>query len=517
MEWFDAEGYTAARTVLQRGIAAVYVIAFVAVLHQFRPLLGEHGLLPVPAFVRRVPWRAAPSLFHRRYSDRLLLVVGWAGLLIAVTLVVGLPQTGPPWLPMLAFLVLWVLYLSVVNVGQVFYGFGWESLLLEAGFLAAFLGSDEVAPPLTVLVLFWWLVLRLELGAGLIKWRGDPAWRDLTALHYHHETQPMPGPLSRLFHLLPRPLHKVEVAANHVTQLLLPFLLFVPGPVASAAAGVVVVTQAWLVLSGNFAWLNWLTIVLAFSAITDDALGAVVAPGGGALGTPDPGPAPLWFVAVALVVTALCLWLSRLPARNLVSRDQLMNASFNAWHLVNAYGAFGSVTRRRTEVVVEGTLDDDPGPGTSWAEYEFRGKPGDVRRLPRQYAPYHLRLDWMMWFLGLGSTAQLRWFEVFLVRLLEADRPTLGLLARDPFDGAPPRWVRARLYRYRFTSRAERRATGQRWIREDLGLLADPRTRVTGRQQQQQQPTRPGHPAEVEHSQDTGRGGGDWGPGGDRW
>lgn len=473
MEWFDAEGYTIAREVVQRGVAAVHVVAFVAVLRQFRPLLGEHGLLPVPAFTARVPFRAAPSLFHRWYSDRLVVVVGVAGVVVALTLVAGLPQEGPPWLPLLAFALLWALYLSVVNVGQVFYGFGWESLLLEAGFVAAFLGSHDVAPPLPVLVLLWWLVLRLELGAGLIKMRGDRAWRDLTALYHHHETQPMPGPLSRLFHLLPRPVHRVEVLANHVTQLVVPFGLLVPGPVASTAAALVVVTQLWLVLSGNFAWLNWLTIVLACAAVDDAAwrwaLGLV---GVGVGPTAPSGSPPPWYVVVVLAAVVLCAWLSRHPLRNLLSRRQAMNASFNAWHLVNAYGAFGSVTRTRTEVVVEGTRDQDPATAT-WLEYEFRGKPTDVRRLPRQYAPYHLRLDWGMWFLALGSASQLRWFVPFLGRLLEADAPTLRLLAHDPFAGEEPRWVRARLFRYRFATPAERSATGQRWVREDAGLLVD--------------------------------------------
>jgi hypothetical protein len=471
--WFDAERYTVARAVVQHGIAAVYAIAFWAVLRQFRPLLGEHGLLPVPAFVARVPWRRAPSLFHRWYSDRLVAAVGWVGLVVALTLVVGLPQRGPAWLPVVAFGVLWALYLSVVNVGQVFYGFGWESLLLEAGFLAAFLGSDRVAPPLTVLVLLWWLVFRLELGAGLIKWRGDPVWRNLTALYYHHETQPMPGPASRLFHLLPKPLHRVEGLANFVAQLGVPFLLLVPGPVAASGAAVMVVTQLWLVLSGNFAWLNWLTIVLACSAIDDRAWGWALGPFGVDVPGFHGGSTPVWFVVVVLAVTALCVWLSRPALRNLFSRHQLMNASFNVWHLMNAYGAFGSITRRRTEVVVEGCADTTPGPGAAWREYEFRGKPGAVRRLPRQFAPYHLRLDWGMWFLALGSSAQLRWFEVFLARLLEADAPTLRLLAHDPFDGARPRWVRARLYRYRFATRAEHRSDGARWVREEDGLLVD--------------------------------------------
>lgn len=469
MAWFDAEGYDAARFVLQRGIAAVYLIAFLNALNQFRPLLGERGLLPVPRFVARVPWRASPSLFHRHYSDRLLVAVAVIGMVLAGTIVVGLPQQGPPWVPALVFLVLWALYLSIVNVGQTFYAFGWESLLLEAGFLAMFLGSDDVAAPVATIWMFRWLVFRLELGAGLIKWRGDSVWRDLTATCYHHETQPMPNPASRYFHLLPRPLHKAEVAANHVTQLVVPFLLFAPQPVASYAAAVMIVTQGWLVLSGNFAWLNWLTMVLAFSAVDDATLRRLL-PG---LTEADHGPTPLWWVAVVLAVTALVVVLSWWPARNLLSRRQVMNASFNRWHLVNAYGAFGSITRRRTEVVVEGTLDADPGPDADWREYEFKGKPGDVRRGPRQYAPYHLRLDWLMWFLALGYQGS-AWFGRLLLRLLQADPATLRLLRTDPFAGQRPRWVRARMFRYRFATRAERRETGQWWVRSVIDELVRP-------------------------------------------
>ena len=468
MEWFAAEDYDAARFVLQRGIALLYLVAFVAVLRQFRPLLGEHGLLPVPRYLERAGARTGPTLFRRRYSDRLVLAVGWVGAVLALSVVVGLPQSGPPWVPMLAFLAMYGLYLSVVNVGQVFYGFGWESLLLEAGFLAAFLGSDEVAPPVVVLFLFRWLVFRVEFGAGMIKMRGDVVWRDLTALYYHHETQPMPGPLSWFFHHLPRPLHKVEVAANHVTQLVLPWLLFLPQPVASAAAAVIVVTQGWLVLSGNFAWLNWLTMVLAFSAISDDVLARFL-PLAGTTHAPSPG----WFVVVVLAVGLLLVVLSWWPAKNLMSKHQVMNASFNQWHLVGAYGAFGSITRRRSEVVVEGTDDDDPFT-SDWHEYEFRGKPGSTGRWPRQYAPYHLRLDWGMWFLALGSPSQYRWFTMLLRRLLEADRPTLRLLAHDPFDGRRPRYVRARVFRYRYSTFEELRRTRQWWVRHEEGMLVAP-------------------------------------------
>lgn len=281
MEWFSAEGYEIGRQVLQRGIAAVYLLAFISAANQFPALLGEHGLLPAPRYLDRVRGRGVPTLFRWHYSDRLLLTVAWAGAAVAALLVAGLPQSGPSWLPMAAFLLIWFLYLSIVNIGQTFYGFGWESLLLEAGFLAAFLGSSDVAPPLTVLFLFRWLVFRLEFGAGLIKMRGDPVWRDLTALYYHHETQPMPNPASWYFHHLPKPLHKAEVLGNHFAQLVVPFFLFFPQPVAGIAAAVVILTQAWLVLSGNFAWLNVLTILITFSAVPDSMLQALL-----------PGPRP---------------------------------------------------------------------------------------------------------------------------------------------------------------------------------------------------------------------------------
>ncbi|MDN3482844.1 lipase maturation factor family protein [Arthrobacter sp. APC 3897] len=470
MDLFNAEGYEFARQVLQRGIAAVYLIAFISTANQFPALLGEHGLLPAPRYLARTAGRGIPTLFRRHYSDRLLLAVAWTGAAVAALLVAGLPQYGPPWLPMLAFLLLFGLYLSIVNIGQTFYGFGWESLLLEAGFLAAFLGSHEVAPPVTVLFLFRWLVFRLEFGAGMIKMRGDRVWRDLTALYYHHETQPMPNPASWYFHHLPKPLHKAEVLGNHFAQLVVPFFLFFPQPVAGVAALIVIITQLWLILSGNFAWLNVLTVLLAFSAVADSNLRALLP--GTAFSTPAPEPTPVWFAVVVLSVTALMLYWAWKPLRNLFSRNQLMNASFNRWHLSNAYGAFGSITRLRNEVVIEGTMDE-PGADARWLAYEFKGKPGDPGRMPRQFAPYHLRLDWLMWFLALGASGG-SWFPVLLQKLLDGDRRTLALLRTDPFAGTPPRWVRARVYRYRFSTAAERRADGVWWVREQAGFLSGP-------------------------------------------
>ncbi|MER7709948.1 lipase maturation factor family protein [Streptomyces werraensis] len=468
MEWFGATEYWTSRLVFQKGLAALYLVAFAAAALQFRALIGERGMLPVPRFVERVPARRSPSLFHLHYSDRFFAGCAWAGCAVAAALLAGADALVPLWAAMLLWLVPWALYLSIVNVGQTWYAFGWESLLLEVGFLGVFLGNDEVAPPVVVLFLLRWVLFRVEFGAGLIKMRGDECWRRLTCLDHHHETQPMPGPLSWFFHHLPKPLHRVETAANHVTQLAVPFLLFAPQPVASAAAALMIVTQLWLVLSGNFAWLNWITIVLALPAVAwpSDA--------------PPVGDAPLWYVVVVLAVSALLLGLSHAPVRNMLSRRQVMNRSFDPLHLVNTYGAFGTVGRVRHEVVLEGTADEAPREDSDWREYEFKGKPGDPRRWPRQFAPYHLRLDWLMWFAALSPAYASPWFGGLVERLLENDPDTLRLLRRSPFPAdAPPRHIRARLFRYRFTTWRELRETGACWERTYVREFLPP-TRLAG-------------------------------------
>ncbi|MFF5670474.1 lipase maturation factor family protein [Streptomyces hygroscopicus] len=470
MEWFTSSDYWLSRLVFQRGLAAVYLIAFLVAARQGRALLGERGLTPVPRFLARVPFRRSPSLFHLHYSDRFFVCCAWLGAALSAALLVGAADRVPTAAAMAAWLVLWLLYLSIVNVGQVWYGFGWESLLLESGFLAVFLGNERTGPPVLILWLLRWLLFRVEFGAGLIKIRGDRCWRDLTCLYYHHETQPMPGPLSWFFHHLPKPLHRAEVAANHVAQLIVPVLLFTPQPVASVAAGIVAVTQLWLVASGNFSWLNWLTILLALPAVDGLRAAEVL----GLPRPPDLPAAPVWYEVVVSAATALVLVLSYWPARNLLSGRQLMNYSFNPLHLVNTYGAFGSVNRSRQEVVIQGTDDPVLTPDTVWKDYEFRGKPGDVRRMPRQYAPYHLRLDWMMWFAGISPAYAGSWFTPLIGKLLVNDRATVKLLRATPFPKAPPTHLRARLYLYRFTTPQERRATGAWWHRTLLSEYLPP-------------------------------------------
>jgi Lipase maturation factor len=478
MHGFDAPGYWLARLVFQRLLAVVYVVAFVAAARQFRPLLGEHGMLPIRRYVERVPFRRAPSLFQLRSSDRTFATSCWVGAALGLVSAIGLTERLPLAASMVVWLVLWALYLSVVNVGQRWYGFGWETLLLETGFLAVFAGNRATAPPVLVLVLLRWLLFRVEFGAGLIKLRGDPCWRDLTCLRYHHETQPLPNPLSWWFHHLPMPVHRIEVAANHVAQLVVPFALLAPQPVAGAAAAVMIITQGWLMLSGNFSWLNLITITIAVSALGDGFLDPLVPVAAPASLT----DAPAWHHALVIAVTAVVAVRSWRPARNLLSRRQLMNSSFDPLHLVNTYGAFGSITRERREIVFEATLDEVPGPDADWRPYECKAKPGDPMRRPPQVAPYHLRLDWLMWFAAISPSYADEWMRPLLRRLLDADPDTLRLFRSAPFGSERPAFVRATLYRYRFTDRRERRATGAWWTRTRIGeLVAPTRLETTAR------------------------------------
>src|SRR5437867_4773108 len=317
MDWLAAPDYWLTRFVFERVLGAIYLVAFLVAVNQFRPLLGERGLLPAPEFIRAVPFRASPTLFHLvGYSDQRLLIVAWAGVTLSVFATFGLLDGvgyTVPFASMVLFAMLWVLYLSIVNIGQTFYSFGWESLLLETGFLAIFLGPATTTPQFSLIVLLRWLLFRVEFGAGLIKLRGDPCWRDLTCLYYHHETQPMPNPLSWYFHHLPKRLHRLEVLGNHFAQLAVPFFLFFPQPVASFAGLVIVLTQSWLVLSGNFAWLNVITMTLAVASFDDAALSRVLP----IERTGSEAPAP--YVAIVLAVTALIVLLSYRPARNLFS------------------------------------------------------------------------------------------------------------------------------------------------------------------------------------------------------
>ncbi|MCB9799649.1 MAG: lipase maturation factor family protein [Candidatus Omnitrophica bacterium] len=456
----EKRGYRLTRLCLQRGLAFIYLTGFLIAVHQFLPLAGENGLYPVGLFLKRVTFWQAPGLFWLNPSDAFMLAAAWAGVFLSVLALSGFSEKYGPWFSGLVWFLLWVLYQSFVNAGQVFYGFGWETLLLECGFLAIFFGDEKTPPPAAIIWLIRWILFRLMFGAGLIKLRGDSCWRDLTCMYYFYETQPVPNPLSWFFHHLPPLFHKGEVLVNHFTELVVPWGFFLVQPVCAIAGILTILFHLILIISGNLAWLNYITIILCFSCFDDRMLSRVTR-----LKPPAYGEASKIRRGMIAVLTVFILVLSIPSAANLFSRRQRMNASFEPFHLVNTYGAFGGITRKRMEVVIEGTADRVIGPETEWREYEFKCKPGDVKQRPCLMSPYLYKLDWQIWFAAMNTYAAHPWILNLTAKLLENDKPVLSLLKTNPFPDRPPHYIRAVLYEYRFSTPEERHQSGQWWIR----------------------------------------------------
>ncbi len=473
--WPSASTHWLTRFVFLRLLGLVYTVAFLIVVLQWEPLLGAHGLLPARDFLEQVrgargsglAFLRLPTLFWLADSDAAFRIGGWLGLAGSLVVLAGFANV-----PLLAGL--WFLYMSFVHAGGLFYGYGWEILLLEAGFLAIFLAplwrarpfSRDTPPSPIVITLLRWLLFRLMFGAGLIKLRGDPCWRELTCLLWHYETQPNPNPLSWYLHQLPPWFHRLEVLFNHLVELVAPFFYFGPRPARLVAGALTVLFQVLLIVSGNLSFLNWLTLTVAVACFDDRSLARLVPRhvarehlGGPCRPRKNPSRARSPSYALAVVVALLSLN----PVANMLSPGQVMNTSFDPFDLVNTYGAFGTIGRERFEIVLEGTDAPTPDPDAQWREYEFECKPGDPRRRPCWISPYHYRVDWQMWFAAMPGAGTEPWLVHLVARLLEGDAASRRLLAPGPFSDHPPRFVRARVYRYRFTARGE--GDGAWWVR----------------------------------------------------
>ena len=472
----EPPSYWLTRFYLLRLLGLVYLFAFLSLANQVLPLIGEDGLTPAARFLdaaRQADYgfADAPSLFWIGCPDWALTGLAWIGVALSAAVLLGYANS-------ILLAVLWAIYFSYLVVGQQWFGYGWETQLCETGFLAVFLVPlldgrpfPRRRPPRLVILLFRWLVLRIMLGAGLIKLRGDPCWLELSCLDAHFETQPIPNPLSPALHALPHWALAVGVAFNHLCELIAPLFVFGPRRARHIAGFAMLCFQIFLILSGNLSILNWLTIV-AIVACFDDGLLARAAPrwlrarAEAARERASPSQPQRW--AVLALFSVYCL--ISVPALfNLLSSEQKMNYSFNRLHLASAYGAFGAMGKERDEIVFEGTLDETPGPGSEWREYQFPCKPGDPARRPCISAPYHHRIDWQIWFAPFGSWQDAPWTAHLVWKLLHNHAGALSLLDGNPFPDRPPRWIRALRYRYRFA-----RSGDAWWERELIETWAGP-------------------------------------------
>jgi hypothetical protein len=479
--------YELTRCALLRLLAFVYLAAFGSLALQVRPLLGAEGLLPAAMLLAAkhaelgasAYWRV-PTLFWIAASDSVLSFAALAGVVLSLAALAGATNA-------ILQLALWALYASFVHVGQIFYGYGWELQLLETGLLAVFLCPLRSVRPLpatpapkVIIWLFRWLVFRVMVGSALIKLRGDPCWRDLSCLDYHFETQPNPSPLAWFFHHAPHAVHVAGVLLTHFVELGVPWFAFGARRVRHAAGALLVGFQGTLILSGNLSFLNWLTIVAALACFDDTAFVRLLPKArreqllarfvGLVRSRAQTRVARAFAIAVALLSVA--------PVINLASCHQEMNGAFDPLDAVNTYGAFGSVDRERYELLLEGSS----GPAAdeaSWRAYELPCMPGDPRRRPCVVTPFQHRLDWQMWFVGNGvargeSIDQEPWLIHLVWQLLQGEPGPKRLLARDPFPNAPPRWIRAVLWRYRFSPSL---SGGVWWTRERIANVTPPLSR----------------------------------------
>lgn len=446
------------RSVFLRGLAVIYLIAFASLLPQLDGLIGSHGILPAHDYLQNAhdqygakAYALLPTLAWLNSSDLFLHVLVWGGIALAVMLLAG-------FIPLPAVIGLYVLYLSIDTVGQTFYSFQWDALLLEVGFAAVLVAPPGFRPAYTTppsrlaVWLFRLLIFRLMLESGAAKLlSGDPTWRNLTALSYHYETQPLPTPVAWYAHHLPLLFQRISVVGVFAIELIVPFLFLLPSRLRRIGGLITIAFQLLIALTGNYTFFNLLTIVAcAFLFETK---------------TSERTAWNAWLVGVVLIPIGLLQLATTLGILQNIP-EPLASIDFRAetFHMVNHYGLFAVMTTSRPEIIIEGSDD-----GQLWKPYEFKYKPGDVyRRLP-WVAPYQPRLDWQMWFAALSNYQNNPWFQQLMIRLLQGTPEVTSLLAFNPFPDKPPHFIRAVIYDYHFTDSATRRKAGAIWTRTELG------------------------------------------------
>jgi predicted DCC family thiol-disulfide oxidoreductase YuxK len=456
-----------------RALGAIYLIAFVSFGVQAAGLIGSQGILPVDQFlpgVRQYLGSAAywnvPTLLWFSTSDAFLKVVWVAGAVLSAAILLGLNWRA---LRIGSF----VLYLSLVTTGQIFMGYQWDALLLEAGFLAIFLGSARI-----MVWLFRWLLFRLIFLSGAVKLlSGDPSWRSFTALPVHYQTQPLPTPLAWYFYQLPAWFQRMSVGVVFFVELLVPFLIFAPRRLRLFAALAISVFQMLIFLTGNYAFFNLLTIALCMFLLDDRTIRRTLPKkiAERIRGLVLPARWPRFHRMACGGLAVLVLFVSGFQLLGTFAHVRWEPAedvtrAISPFEIVNTYGLFAVMTTSRPEIIIEGSND-----GATWLPYEFKYKPGDLSRRPVWVEPHQPRLDWQMWFAALGGDYRDDpWTVQLMGRLLQGSPDVLRLFGKDPFPSHPPRFVRAMVYDYRFTTPAERRVTGDWWHRELKGVYLPP-------------------------------------------
>jgi predicted DCC family thiol-disulfide oxidoreductase YuxK len=469
--------YFKSRDLFVRSLGAIYLIAFVSLWLQIDGLIGEQGILPVGQHLQLAreqlgsgAFYLLPTLCWFNSSDAFLHFLCGAGAVISILLMAGLA-------PVLSLSLLFVLYLSLTIAGQTFLNFQWDTLLLETGFLALFfapwswrMNANNPAPFSRVgMFLLKLLLFKLLFMSGVVKLTShDESWWNLTALDYDYWTQPLPTVIGWWSDQHPEWFKKFSVAFCLVVEIVAPFFIWAPRRLRHVAAVFLVVLQIAIAATGNYCFFNLLTLALCLLLFDDRFLRmegrAPARRVAASLWELCPPIAGIVVLVLTLPINAMFIFSAIKPDREWPRRISMITDYIEPFRVVNGYGLFRVMTKSRPEIIIEGSAD-----GNEWLPYEFKWKPGAPDRAPGWVAPHQPRLDWQMWFAALGNYRQNPWFVSLLERLLRNTPAVTRLLERNPFPETPPRYIRARLYEYRFATWAEHRATGNWWKREENG------------------------------------------------
>lgn len=491
-------GHLWPRWIFLRALGLIYLSAFYSLIFQIKGLLGPSGILPAGDYLQAVSsalhserfW-FAPTLFWISSSDHALMAVCWVGLAASILLTLNL------W-PRATLAICFVCFLSFIGAAQDFASYQSDGMLLEAGFISLFFAPPGFLPGLgranpasrASLFLLRWEWFRIYFESGFAKMAsGDTSWRNFTAMDDYYQNGPLPTWIGWHVGHLPHWFHASAVFYTLAIELVLVWMVFLPRRLRIACFWIVAPFEISIILTGNYAFLNYLVFSLGF-LLLDDRFAEWIVPKrirgwleprhdlALAMETPPDNwrlAARRWLKPVRMAVQGICLGLvfyattaifiwTLAPSVPLSQKPVTMLEPFR---IANRYALFANMTHQRYEIEFQGSLD-----GKTWVAYPFRYKPQDLSKPPGIYAPYQPRFEWNLWFASLGNWREYRFVLWTEERLLVNDKDVLELFARNPFPGTPPKDVRSVLYQYWFTSEQARRERGLWWRREMLGEYA---------------------------------------------
>ena len=458
-----------------KALAVIYFAAFLSIAVQITGLAGANGILPLEEFLTLAfqhrgyqAFLYLPTVFWIDSGDFALQLVAYLGCLFSVLLFVGYMRTT-------MLVLLFVCYLSLFHAGQMFMSFQWDTLLMEAGFLAIFLTAG---PSHLVIFLYHWLLFRLRFMSGISKIAsGDPAWADLTTLNYYFETQPLPHAGAWYFHQLPDWMLQAGVVFTFFTELIVPFFIFLPRKFRISAALITLCMQLLIIATSNHNWINILTIALCLFLLDDRLLRKLLPdfllPDQIKYSRQQKSVFILPIFAILILASSITVFLRYIPDISIPGAIRQASVVVRSWGIGHDFHIFPTMQTERHELQIEGSYD-----GKEWQAYQFKYKPGPLDQRPVFNIPHQPRLDWMIWFVPPQFPEFMYWFDRFITKLQQGSPEVLDLLAHNPFQQGPPKYIRVQVFRYEFTDFEERRETGNWWKYQYLGLFPHVKPRV---------------------------------------